>query len=618
MNRGRRALLTLVASALIAVPTAAAEIDLTPVKRVPFPKRGYVVDIGRDAHFTHTRVHLSENGVAVSKFRIRPLAGSSINSAVVLAIDASDSMAGAPFKAALEATREFGSSRTNTERVGVVAFNDDVQILQAPTLSVEELGASLDKAPSLSYGTHIYDAVQGSLGLLANAKVATGTVIILSDGVDVGSFETLEEAIDAARRQGVRVFTVGLRSATYDPEPLRRLASETGGSYYEAGSAVELAPIYRALGDRLASQYLLEYRSGAIPRSAVILRMNVDGVGIGTAEYTAPKPSVSAPFHRSLFKRFVLSPFATVVISLLLALILGGVMLSLLRRERTGVVSRVEDFLHGVKRPAERLMATGENVRTRLASSPQAQSWLARLDRDLEIAAIDMRASRLVALTAAGTGLLCVLFALLSPVLVLLGLLVPMVVRGWIKRKLRLVRDEFADQLSANLQVLASAMRAGHSFNGSLAVVVENAHEPSRRELRRAVNDDQLGIPTDVAIRRVADRMDNRDLQQVALLSELQRTAGGNSAEVLDTVTDTIRERGEVRRLVQTLTAQGRMARWILTAVPAVAAFFLWLMQPELMNPLFLTTGGQIALVIAATMVACGSMMIQRIVEIRV
>ena len=59
--------------------------------------------------------------------------------------------------------------------------------------------------------------------------------------------------------------------------------------------------------------------------------------------------------------------------------------------------------------------------------------------------------------------------------------------------------------------------------------------------------------------------MANRDIEQVALLAELQRTSGGNSAEILDTVVGTIRERAEIRRLVRTLTAQGRMARWILT-----------------------------------------------------
>jgi tight adherence protein B len=617
VRRGRL-LAALFAVALTAAPAASAEIGLTSVKRVAFPNRGYVVDIGRDARFLRDQVHASENGVRVEKFRMRPLATSSINSAVVLAVDASDSMAGPPFKAALEAVRAFASSRTSSERVGVLAFNGNVTRVQEPTLSTDELGASLKDPPKLAYATHIYDAVDESLAMLAESKVATGSIIILSDGVDVGSAQTLEGAIEAARRQNVRVFTVGLRSATYDPEALQMLAQGTGGAYYEAGSAVELGPIYSALGSRLASQYLLEYRSAALPKSPVILRVAIDGVGAGTAEYTAPRPSTLAPFHRSFLKRFVLSSYATPLISLMFACLLGGTLLFLLRRQRSGVAGRIDDFLHGVKKPAERLMATGDQVRTRLAHSPQAQTWLGRIDLKLEIAEIEMSATRLVIYTAIGTALTSILFALISPVLVLVGLAIPLIVRGWVNRKLGRVRHEFSEQLPANLQVLASAMRAGHSFSGALAVVCENAHEPSRKELRRAVHDDQLGISTDIALRRVATRMANRDLNQVALLSELQRTSGGNAAEVLDTVVDTIRERGELRRLVRTLTAQGRMARWILTAVPAVAAFFLWLMQPSLMTPLFTTSGGQAALTLAICMVALGSWLIQRIVEIKV
>jgi tight adherence protein B len=604
--------------ALSVVPLASAEIELTAVKRVSFPKRGYVVDIGRDARFLHSQVHLSENGVRVDDVRVRPLATSSINSAVVLAVDASDSMAGPPFKAALDAVRAFASSRTSSERVGVLAFNDLVTRVQEPTLSADALGAALKVPPKLAYGTHIYDAVEESLAMLDDARVATGSIILLSDGVDVGSIQTLDGVIAAARAQNVRIFTVGLTSATYDPEPLQMLARETGGGYYEAGSAVELAPIYTALGSRLASQYLLEYRSAALPQSDVILRLAIDRVGSGTAEYTAPRPTTSAPFHRSFLKRFVLSSFATPLISMFLAGLLGGTLLMLLRRRRSGVAGRIDDFLHGAKRPAERLMATGDHVRTRLAHSQQTQTWLGRIDRNLEIAEIEMPATRLVIYTAAGTLLACVLFALISPILVLAGLSIPLFARGRVKRKLAGVRYEFGEQLPANLQVLASAMRAGHSFSGALSVVVENAHEPSRKELRRAVHDDQLGISMDIAMRRVATRMANRDLTQVALLSELQRTAGGNAAEVLDTVVDTIRERAELRRLVRTLTAQGRMARWILTAVPAVAAFLLWLMDPSVISPLFTTSGGQFALILAASMVALGSWIIQRIVEIKV
>ena len=290
----------------------------------------------------------------------------------------------------------------------------------------------------------------------------------------------------------------------------------------------------------------------------------------------------------------------------------------LLTRTRSGLVGRVEEFLQGGSKPTEQLKQKGRDVRAALRGSPRAQGWLAKVERDLEIADLDTPVRKFVGLTIVGTVVTSFVLTLISPVLIVVGLMSPLLARGWLRRRLRVVRDDFADQLPPNLQVLASALRAGHSFSGALAVMVENADEPSKRELQRAVNDDQLGIPADEAIRRVAVRMKSRDLEQVALLSELQRTAGGNAAEVLDTVVETIRERADIRRLLRTLTAQGRMARWILTALPVFVAALLTLIQPDVMRPLYTTTAGHVGLLIAALMVTAGSLVIQRIVDIEV
>jgi tight adherence protein B len=203
-------------------------------------------------------------------------------------------------------------------------------------------------------------------------------------------------------------------------------------------------------------------------------------------------------------------------------------------------------------------------------------------------------------------------------VLAIIGVLTPLITKSWVSHKLRTVRDEFADQLAPNLQVLASALRVGHSFIGALTVVVDNAHEPSRSELQRVIVDEQLGVPIEDALRRVATRMEDRDLDQVALLAELQRTAGGNAAEVIDTVVETLRDRGDLRRLVRTLTAQGRMARWILSALPVGAAALLLLLQPTAVLPLFQTGIGQAALVVAVLLVIAGSLVIQKLVTIKV
>jgi tight adherence protein B len=112
--------------------------------------------------------------------------------------------------------------------------------------------------------------------------------------------------------------------------------------------------------------------------------------------------------------------------------------------------------------------------------------------------------------------------------------------------------------------------------------------------------------------------MANRDIEQVALLAELQRTSGGNSAEILDTVVATIRERADIRRLVRSLTAQGRMARWILTGLPVFVTAVLWFAHPDVMKAFFTSGIGQMLLAVAASMVVAGSLVIQRIIEIDV
>jgi tight adherence protein B len=180
------------------------------------------------------------------------------------------------------------------------------------------------------------------------------------------------------------------------------------------------------------------------------------------------------------------------------------------------------------------------------------------------------------------------------------------------------VRNQFAEQLPDNLQVLASALRAGHSLVGALSVVVDDAPEPSRSEFRRVVADEQLGVPLDHSLEVVARRMDNRDLDQVALVATLQRDTGGNTAEVLDRVTDTVRARFELRRLVKTLTAQGRMSRWVVSLLPLGLFTVITLMNPGYLRPLYTHTSGRILLVISVIMIVSGSLVIRRIVNFKV
>jgi tight adherence protein B len=617
--RNRLAALGAVLTIAAAAPTlaAAAVLEIAPVNRLPFPERGYVVSSPDGAALDASSLQLRENGRLVRDVRVTPVAASGLRFGAVLAVDASKSMAGAPFLAAMNAARTFVDERQEGAELGFVAFNGDVTVVQAPTSNVEALTQAFRDPPELAYGTRIYDALDRSIELLRDSRISAGSIVLLSDGDDVGSSWGIDHVVVAAERARVRVFTVGLRSGAYDGSALQEIARRTGGSYAEAASAEELEAIYAELGQRLASEYLVRYRSEARPESRVVVDVTLAGALNARADYVAPTPSRIDPYHRSLVSRFVLSPVSIGVVGIAFAALLGWSLLLLTRGPKRNVVERIGHFSAGVSTNlVEHQRAV---MRKAVAENRYTQGFWGRLERDLEIARVGWSA-RKVAFTTAGASL--VLVAVLTPVslvLALFGLVAPPVVaHSIISWKLRALRNEFADQLPAALQVLASSLRVGHSFSGALGVVVENTTEPTRSELRRVVQDDQLGVPPEVALRKMADRMANRDLEQVALLAELQRTAGGNSAEVLDTVVETIRQRGELRRLVRALTAQGRMARWILTGLPIALTGFLWFMHPEIMGTFFRSGAGQAALLVAVLMVAAGSLVIQRIVDIEI
>jgi tight adherence protein B len=149
-------------------------------------------------------------------------------------------------------------------------------------------------------------------------------------------------------------------------------------------------------------------------------------------------------------------------------------------------------------------------------------------------------------------------------------------------------------------------------------VVVEDAPEPAKSEFSRVVAEEQLGRPLDDALDIVVRRMRNADLGQVALVAALQRQTGGSTAEVLDRVVDTVRERQELRRLVKTLTAAGRMSRWVVTALPLVLLIAIALLNPGYLHPLFTHTSGRVLFGFAAALVIGGSLVIKRIVDIKV
>jgi tight adherence protein B len=471
----------------------------------------------------------------------------------------------------------------------------------------------------------VLDAAVRSSELVGEAKLPSGSVVLLSDGADHGSRSSLEDVRATSAATGVRVYTVGLRSAQPDFGTLNLVAATTHGEFSATSSVRDLARIYGRLGSLLAHQYVIRYRSPAAPGAHVRVEARVTGFsGVASAVYTAPAAPLgrAAPFHHAPAETLWLRPGAALGVSIACAVfLLLGLWIAL--RPRAGSLrGRVAEYVNPAEPEPERPRRADPGSASRFAFTQSARrdGFRDGLRQRLDVGRIAVPAERLIGWTAGTTLLLLIMLPLITGTMatVLLALAVPIGVRAYIEQCVRRQRRLFTEQLPDNLQVMASAMRAGHSFAGALTVVADDAPEPTRREFQRVIADERLGVPVDEALGAVVRRMDSKDLEQVALVAALQRETGGNTAEVLERVTDTVRERVAVRRMIQTLTAQGRMSRWVLTAIPIALLAFITVINPTYVHPLYHEPLGQFLLVLAGLMIFSGSIVIKRIVDIKV
>jgi tight adherence protein B len=620
--------LVLAGGAWLASPAGAeGSVRLVEAGGVEFPERAFVLSLPEKARLTEDRLTVRENGVIVPEVSLTPAGeGKGPSAGVVLVIDASESMAGSPIGNAMAAARAFAAQRRPSQQLAVLAYNADTETVLPFTTDQGEIDRALGGTPEIAYYTRMYEAIDRAISLVKDEHLSPGSIVLLSDGQEVGSFSSPDDAIAKAREARVRIFSVGLRSRYYDAQTLNALAARTGGRYREASSPKALRAIFADLGSQLAREYILRYESVAGPSRKVRVAVRIEGVdGLAVSGYNSPRVSrdPSGPFRESALSRLWQSAMTMVFVALIAAGLFALSVFVVFRPRSRTLVKRMAEFvsLHSGPSGSD---ARRERIASRVLvgadRSLEATAWWARFKETLELAEIRMPALQLALWTVAATVFVMWLLALVagSFVFAVFGLAVPLVVRSLIHRKLDRRRKLFAEQLPDNLQVLASALRAGHSFVGALSVVVDDAAEPSRAEFRRVVADEQLGVQLEDAIRAVVRRMDNQDLEQVALVASLQRRTGGSMAEVLERVTETIRERFALRRLVQTLTAQGRLSRWVVSALPVVLLLTISVINPTYTEPLFTTTGGRLALLASAVLIVTGSYVIKRIVDIKV
>jgi tight adherence protein B len=250
-----------------------------------------------------------------------------------------------------------------------------------------------------------------------------------------------------------------------------------------------------------------------------------------------------------------------------------------------------------------------------------ASGFSGGLDAKLEQAGLPMKAGEFVALTAVCAVAGGVFGALLLPnivVVVVVAVVASLIPYGWLLRARSQRQKKMAEQLADVMSILASSLRAGHSFLQALDQVANEIKDPSAAEFHRVVSEIRLGRSVDDAMIEMADRIGSEDMRWAVMAVNIQRQVGGNLAEVLDIVANTVRERAYIHRQVKVLSAEGRISIGILSALPFGIFFYLWFVNPEYIGLLFTRTMGLIMLIGGLALMGLGIFIMTRIVRIDV
>ncbi|MDX1966071.1 MAG: type II secretion system F family protein [Planctomycetaceae bacterium] len=198
------------------------------------------------------------------------------------------------------------------------------------------------------------------------------------------------------------------------------------------------------------------------------------------------------------------------------------------------------------------------------------------------------------------------------------GLFAAMLPLWWMNMRRSWRFSKFGKQLPDAMELVARALRSGHSLSSGLHVVVEEMPDPISHEFNLAYEQQNLGVPIEGALKSMIKRMPNLDLKFFVTAVAIQRQTGGDLAEILDKIGYVIRERFKILGTVQALTGEGRLSGIVLMAMPIAIFFAVYYLNPDYVMLLFTTELGKKMIAVGIIMQVLGAVCIKKIIDIKV
>ncbi|MCZ3387385.1 MAG: type II secretion system F family protein [Actinomycetia bacterium] len=567
-----------------------------------------------------------------------------VTQTALLVMDTSDSMAGEKLAAAQNAARQFVSAVPSEVEIGLVTFDSVAELQVPPTTNRSNLLDTIDGLTTAPQ-TVLYDAVVVAAVELLSADV--GSALLLSDGADRGSAATIEEATKAAKKSDARFDVVSFGDSTEQVAALTDIAVATDGTVYEAADTEQLAEAFDQAATTLSNRFLMtaDLPDGYTQTSGTLTAtIPVDGAPVtdaaqvvlgaplaaGPDDVPPPLPTADPGPLTTLANNVIWLAVGAVFVAMFIILYIAiAAGTNPERNQSGGVRRRLSIYTLGGKAPVKEQETTvlGDTQVARSAVEfagrvVARRDFESTLGAKLESAAVPLKPAEWLLIHVGitlGAGLVAFLLTsgrlLLTLVAIGLGMVLPWM---YLTFKAGQRRKAFMAALPDTLQLMAGSLSAGYSMPQAVDTVVREGKPPISTEFNRALVETRLGVDLEDALDGIAERMQSVDFAWVVMAIRIQREVGGNLAEVLTTVSATLRERERLRRQVQVLSAEGRLSAWILGLLPIVFALYLVLVRPEYLEPLITTAFGWLLLGTGTVLLVVGGLWLRKVVKVEV
>lgn len=639
---------------MLAVPvwgqTGSEEIDIVDVNGSRYPEGGQTQMVIEFRNFADEpdpdALEVTANGEGVSDLVVEPVGASAVPVGVVLVIDTSGSMEGEPMESAISAAQSFVDQARAEDRIAIVSFSDDVHVLSGFTGNKQSLNTTLSGLTAEGE-TAFNDAVIRGIEMFneASADNLLPNMIVLTDGEDTSSEATFGDAVAAVEGTDVRTFGVALEGSEFNPEPVGEVASAGGGLFLSTPDPEQLSQLYTQISREISNTLVARFVSPVSTPGDVDFAVGYQGLSSsvtfpvsGYAVTTTTQPDATTTTTLAPLTTIVAEGGAALDIDTLMLMGAAGLGLTLFlflvilfgREEEDDqgrFVARLQAYgRRGQSNPDEEGKSFLERIpllnRFTQAAEEEVKKrgLLSGVNSALEQANIPMSAGEavlgMIGLSAVGAIMMGIFNGPIVGVIsfVIFLLIAVFLIRFAGARE----KKKFEQQLPDTLTLMSTSLRAGYSLLQSTEAVSAEAPDPTAREFGRAIAEARLGRTVTQALEGVVDRTRSEDFEWAVMAIEIQREVGGNLAEVLQTVADTMRARNRLKGEITALTAEGRISAFVLGALPFAMALFLWTTNREYLLPLLESTFGQIAIGLGILLMAGGIYWLKKIVDIEI